>query len=94
MAEVYKSKVYTDRPAYADLDSPEKFQAIQGICMRHLRAHPNAICSYSGGGRQRHIGASSRIHKKAYAVVAEDTVLLFQYRSGNESHKRPCERDG
>lgn len=49
MAEVYKSKVYTDRPAYADLDSPEKFQKIQGICMRHLRAHPNAICSYSGG---------------------------------------------
>ena len=47
--EEYRSRVYTDRPAYADLDSPEKFQAIQGICMRHLRAHPKAICSYSGG---------------------------------------------
>ena len=25
--EVYKSKVYTERPAYADFDAPEKFQA-------------------------------------------------------------------
>lgn len=43
------SRVYEDRPAYADLDSPEKFQAIVGIIMRRLREHPNAICSYSGG---------------------------------------------
>ena len=27
----YKSRVYTDRPAYADFDAPAKFQAIQGI---------------------------------------------------------------
>ena len=47
--EEYRSRVYTDRPAYADLDSPEKFQAIQGICMTHLKHHPKAICSYSGG---------------------------------------------
>lgn len=45
----YRSRVYTDRPAYADLDSPEKFQAIIGIIMTRLREHPNAICSYSGG---------------------------------------------
>lgn len=45
----YKSRVYTDRPAYADLDAPEKFQAIQGIIMTRLREHPKAICSYSGG---------------------------------------------
>lgn len=49
MSDEYRSRVYTDRPAYADLDSPEKFQAIQGICMRHLRAHPKCICAYSGG---------------------------------------------
>lgn len=49
MSEEFRSRVYTDRPAYADLDSPEKFQAIQGIVMRHLRAHPKCICSYSGG---------------------------------------------
>lgn len=49
MSDEHRSRVYTDRPAYADLDSAEKFQAIQGICMRHLRAHPKCICSYSGG---------------------------------------------
>lgn len=45
----YRSKVYTDRPEYADLDSPEKFQAILGIIGTRLQQHPNAICSYSGG---------------------------------------------
>lgn len=47
--EVYKSKVYTERPTYADFDAPAKFQAIQSIIARRLREHPNAICSYSGG---------------------------------------------
>ena len=45
----YKSRVYTDRPSYADLDAPNKFQAIQGIIATRLRQHPKAICSYSGG---------------------------------------------
>ena len=49
MREKYKSRVYTDRPAYADFDAPAKFQAIQSIVAKHLRNHPNAICSYSGG---------------------------------------------
>ena len=49
MGEQYYSRVYTDRPAYADLDSPAKFQAIMGICMTRLKQHPNAICAYSGG---------------------------------------------
>lgn len=49
MKEVYKSKVYTERPAYADFDAPEKFQAIQSIVAKRLREHPNTICSYSGG---------------------------------------------
>lgn len=49
MSEVFHSRVYTDRPDYADLDSPEKFQAIMGIIMTRLRQHPKAICSYSGG---------------------------------------------
>ncbi len=44
-----KSKVYTDRPAYAD-DSPlEKFATISSIVAAKLMLHPNAICSYSGG---------------------------------------------
>ena len=47
--EEYKSRVYTDRPAYADFDAPAKFQAIQGIIATRLKQHPRAICSYSGG---------------------------------------------
>ena len=46
---VYRSRVYTDRPQYADYDAPSKFQAIIGIIMTRLRQHPHAICSYSGG---------------------------------------------
>lgn len=48
-ADEYRSKVFTDRPAYADFDSPAKFQAIMGIIARRLSEHPKAICSYSGG---------------------------------------------
>lgn len=49
MSDSYHSRVYTDRPAYADFDAPAKFQAIQSIVAKHLKQHPNAICSYSGG---------------------------------------------
>lgn len=44
-----RSKVYTDRPNYADFDAPHKFEAIKGIIARRLMEHPSAICSYSGG---------------------------------------------
>ena len=47
--EVYKSRVYTERPAYADFDAPAKFTAIQSIIAKRLIEHPKAICSYSGG---------------------------------------------
>lgn len=49
MKEEYRSRVYTNRPVYADFDSAAKFQAIQGIIATRIRQHPNAICSYSGG---------------------------------------------
>lgn len=49
MKQEYRSRVYTDRPDYADFDPPAKFQAIIGIIMTRLRQHPKAICSYSGG---------------------------------------------
>ena len=45
----YMSRVYTDRPAYADYDAPRKFMALEGIIASRLRQHPKAICSYSGG---------------------------------------------
>mgnify|MGYP000962526615 CR=1 FL=1 len=49
MKEAYKSKVYTDRPPYADFAAPQKFEAIKSIIAKRLIEHPNAICSYSGG---------------------------------------------
>lgn len=49
MKETYRSRVYTDRPDYADFDAPAKFTAIQSIIARRLTQYPNAICSYSGG---------------------------------------------
>ena len=49
MSDGYKSRVYTNRPSYADLDAPAKFQAIIGIIGTRLKQHPKAICSYSGG---------------------------------------------
>ena len=45
----FHSRVYTDRPNYADEDAPGKFQSILGIVGTRLKQHPNAICSYSGG---------------------------------------------
>lgn len=46
---MYKSRVYTDRPPYADFEPPAKFEAIKSIIARRLIEHPKAICSYSGG---------------------------------------------
>lgn len=48
-AEPYRSRVYTDRPPYADFDAPHKFLAIESIIAKHLKEHPRAMCSYSGG---------------------------------------------
>ena len=49
MNSEFRSRVYTERPAYADYDSPQKFAAIQGFLLTRLFQHPKAICSYSGG---------------------------------------------
>ena len=48
-AEPYRSRVYTDRPPYADFDAPHKFMAIESIIAKHLKEHPRAMRSYSGG---------------------------------------------
>lgn len=49
MKTTYQSKVYTERPTYADFEAPFKFEVIKSIIARRLFEHPNAICSYSGG---------------------------------------------
>ena len=45
----FYSRVYEERPEYADYPPEKKFDAIQGIIMTRLNQHPKAICSYSGG---------------------------------------------
>jgi len=45
----FYSRVFTNRPPYADYKPPAKFQAIESIIAKRLQEHPNAICSYSGG---------------------------------------------
>lgn len=45
----FRSRVYTDRPDYADFEPPAKFEAIKSIIAKRLYQHPKAICSYSGG---------------------------------------------
>ena len=72
----FKSRVYTNRPDYADLDSPAKFQAIQGIILTRLKQHPNAICSYSGG-------ADSDI----LIDIIERTRKMFNAACGREALK-------
>lgn len=49
MKQNYKSRVYTDRPDYADFEPAAKFEAIKSIIAKRLIEHPNSICSYSGG---------------------------------------------
>ena len=46
--EEYRSRVYTDRPKYADYDAPRKFMALEGMIASKIARYP-AICSYSGG---------------------------------------------
>lgn len=36
MTDTYRSRVYTDRPAYADFDAPAKFEAIKSIIAKRL----------------------------------------------------------
>lgn len=45
----FRSKVYEDRPQYADFPAPNKFMAIEAIIARRLMEHPKATLSYSGG---------------------------------------------
>ena len=56
METEFKSRVYADRPSYADFDAPAKIEAIKSIIARRLIEHPNAICSYSGGSNCATVG--------------------------------------
>lgn len=72
----YRSRVYTDRPDYADFDSPEKFQAIISIIAKRLREHPNAICSYSGGADSDILIAIIERTREAFHLPPVDYVFF------------------
>lgn len=77
--EEFRSWVYTDRPAYADLDSPNKFQAIIGIIMTRLSQHPNAICSYSGGSDSDIMIGLIETARKIMPTLSPVKYVFFQY---------------
>lgn len=45
----FRSKVYADRPPYADFDAPAKFEAIKSIIARRLK-EPRTRCARTPGG--------------------------------------------
>ena len=49
MGTTYKSRVYTDRPDYADFDTPAKFLAIQSIIAKRLQQHPKQFALTQAG---------------------------------------------
>ena len=85
MAETYRSRVYTERPAYADYDSARKFDAIQGIIITRLNQHPNAICSYSGGADDLELirPYEPNVVKAAWNIFGES----YEYRKKYNEYK-------
>ena len=97
MAEVYYSRVYTDRPDYADFDSPAKFQAIQSIVGKHLKEHPNAICSYSGGADSDIMIDVIERARKAFSLPPVKYVFFntgLEMRATKDHVKRTAEKYG
>ena len=79
MKEIHRSKVYTDRPDYADFEPAAKFEAIKSIIAKHLKEHPNAICSYSGGADSDIIiDICEKIKPHGIHYVWFDTGIEFQ----------------
>lgn len=80
MKTAHKSRVYTDRPAYADFDAPAKFAAIQSMIAKRLIQHPNAICSYSGGSDSDIMLHLIETVRKMFNLPPH-SLLLFQHRA-------------
>lgn len=88
MKEEYRSRVYTDRPAYADFDSPEKFNAIMSIIAKRLKEHPNAICSYSGGADSDILLDLIERTRKTFPFLPEVKYAFFNTGLEMEATKR------
>lgn len=72
----YKSRVYTDRPPYADYDAPQKFMAIEAIIAKRLIEHPKAMCSYSGGSDSDIMIDMIERVRKAYGLPSPDYYFI------------------
>lgn len=80
----YRSRVYTDRPAYADFEPAYKFQAIESIILKRLREHPKAICSYSGGSDSDILIDLIERVRKQYAALNLPIVKYVFFNTGLE----------
>ena len=93
MSDGYKSRVYTNRPSYADLDAPAKFQAIIGIIGTRLKQHPKAICSYSGGSDSDIlIDLIERTRVVSFRPASK--ICVFQHGFGNAGDQRTRQSNG
>ena len=89
----YKSKVYTDRPSYADFEAPAKFEAIKSIIAKKIDRHPNAICSYSGGSDSDIMLHLIETIRKTFNLPPVK-YCFFNTGLEMEGHKEPCAKDG
>lgn len=93
--EPIRSRVYTDRPDYADFDPPAKFEAIKSIIAKHLRAHPHAICSYSGGADSDIMIDLIEQTRNIFSLPAVDYVFFntgLEMKATKEHVKKTAER--
>ena len=93
----YYSRVYTDRPAYADYEPPAKFTAIQSIIGKRLTEHPNAICSYSGGADSDILIDVIERARKAFSLPPVKYVFFntgLEMRATKEHVKTTAEKYG
>ena len=76
----YRSRVYTNRPDYADYEPARKFEALQGIIITRLIQHPNAICSYSGGSDSDiMIDLIERTRRMFNSAVSKESIGPVKY---------------
>ena len=88
-----RSRVYTDRPSYADFDAPHKFEAIKTIIAKRLIQHPKAICSYSGGSDSDILLDLIERTRKMFPGPASE-ICVLQYGTGNAGDEGARKGDG
>lgn len=83
MNEEFRSRVYTDRPAYADFDAPAKFQAIQSIIAKR-RKDSTTMCfteTSDGSYRLRPLyyvsDADKAWYKEHYGIKYSDAYEVY-----------------